>query len=345
MRGLTTALLAGIAYLVFKSRHRASTQQAPSGPPKPGIENAGTADHGSPPSAPEQPHAAFPSESRQQHPRANDQPGGNGHEWSRSEVIAAASAAATLAGAVFAAFAFFAALEAAREAGRQADIAQDNLLVSDRPWIKVEKVSVNKLTMINGAIIGFAEVSVKNFGHSPATNLFVRHEIKPFGNSQWGRDITATICKTAREKREASTIQVIFPDDGKPTGGNLGDEELVPMQLFVPPEDIASAKAARLENNFAQDKVSFGFEQAIKRKKEKETSAFQTTFTLAGCLTYFSYHGLIGQTGFVVYIYRRDNVDGRFTYDFATFDTGRSGDILTEEINVVNATLGGIDIR
>lgn len=121
------------------------------------------------------------------------------------------------------------------------------------------------------------------------------------------------------------------------------------MQLYVSDEEIARAKKARLDgldDAFERDKGFLGIEEATKRRREAEASPFTTAFTLAGCVTYFSYRGLIGQTGFVVHLYRRVHIPGLdFIHNEGSFDMGQTGDIPPDEINAVAAPLGGVYIR
>lgn len=98
---------------------------------------------------------------------------GNGRRWSRGEVIAVVSAAATLAGAVFAAFAFVAALQAVKQASRQADIAKDSYLATTRAWFDVG-VDLSDLSLKWKEGVGatlYARTTGTNNGNSPAISV------------------------------------------------------------------------------------------------------------------------------------------------------------------------------
>lgn len=261
--------------------------------------------------------------------------------WRTANVTGIATAGAAVIAGVFAAGAYFA-------ADRQASIGQDALFVTDRPWIKVEKVSVAKFFIHEGSVVGSALVRVKNFGQSPAINLFINLEAGSidYGFGHFGLETTTAICKSAREKREAPTLQVVFPDESKPGGGNSDDGDEVPVLLVVSNEEMARAKKAHLDDAFEREKSLLGVEEAAKRRREAEAAPIKTAFTLAGCVTYFSYRGLIGQTGFVVHLYRRVHIPGfDFTDDRGSFDMGQTGDVPADETNAVAESLGGIYIR
>ncbi|MBV8770660.1 MAG: hypothetical protein JO094_17400, partial [Hyphomicrobiales bacterium] len=105
--------------------------------------------------------------------------------WRVANFTGSIAACAAVAAAAFAAGAYFAASE-------QAGIARDALIISDRPWIRVEKVSIDRFQVVGkegGYVIGLAHIDVKNFGHSPAINLFINSELKPLGSDQNSLDV------------------------------------------------------------------------------------------------------------------------------------------------------------
>ncbi|MBV8770662.1 MAG: hypothetical protein JO094_17410, partial [Hyphomicrobiales bacterium] len=132
-------------------------------------------------------------------------------------------------------------------------------------------------------------------------------------------DVTTTICKPAREKRSGFALQAVFPNEGGSSG-----EGTVPVQLYASGEDIAQAKKARLDSQFEREKLTGGVKGATRRRHEAEEAPFETAFTFAGCVTYFSYSGLIGQTGFLLNIYRPVSLWGQpDAYDGGSFDVSR----------------------
>jgi hypothetical protein len=61
---------------------------------------------------------------------------------------------------------------AALQAHRQADIAQDALVASSRPWIKVTDAHLVGIQIINAEMFISIEVDIENIGHSPATQTY-----------------------------------------------------------------------------------------------------------------------------------------------------------------------------
>ena len=178
--------------------------------------------------------------------------------------------------------------------------------------------------------------------------MFVISELKPLDLSQQSLDVTTAICKSAREKRTAPTLQVVFPDESKSGEGNVDEGDIVPVSLYISSEEMIRAKKAYLEDQFVREKALLGDEKATKHRREAEAALFRTAFSLAGCVTYFSYRGLIGQTSFVVNVHRRVHsipILPDFVDDKGSFDMSEIGDVPLDKINTVAVTLGGVYIR
>lgn len=95
--------------------------------------------------------------------------------WWVTGAAAVAATVGTVAAAIFAYGAYEAALGSAAEAKRQADIAQRALVASTRALLKITSIENVTATKAEGIPVAWfnATATYKNFGQSPAQNIFL----------------------------------------------------------------------------------------------------------------------------------------------------------------------------
>jgi len=85
--------------------------------------------------------------------------------WNRSLVVSAMSAMVALVAICFAAGAFFAARD-------QVDTARRAMFANDRPWVKLDSITVSGMEIDDEVVVVWAKIMVKNVGKSPAEGAF-----------------------------------------------------------------------------------------------------------------------------------------------------------------------------
>jgi hypothetical protein len=116
--------------------------------------------------------------------------------------------------------------QSADAATKAANVAEDTLIATQRPWVSVELSVAGPLTFTDEEArveIGFL---LKNTGNSPAINVQVEAEIALFMGDVSGapHEIMKQICKRAKASPDDNAVlgHTIFPNDQFPYRVNLG---------------------------------------------------------------------------------------------------------------------------
>ena len=100
------------------------------------------------------------------------------------------------------------------EVARQANIASQTLIASNRPWIAISGLTADYLDITKDEVRLTVEVEFQNVGHAPAQQIDVVAKIVSFGEFS---DIEAQrkFCTSEDNKRHGKFIEgVVFPDTG-----------------------------------------------------------------------------------------------------------------------------------
>jgi hypothetical protein len=124
---------------------------------------------------------------------------------------AVVATAATIAAAVFAYGAYTAALETVSETRRQADIAQHALVASTRARLKLTAVKDITATRREGCptVLFQVDAAYRNFGQSPAQNIFLRWDVRVLGAGLPPREF----CERAKGRVGEHSFEVVFPQN------------------------------------------------------------------------------------------------------------------------------------
>ncbi len=215
MRFVLGALLGAAAGVIAMGR------RSPSGhrPPQPryaGDQRAGPSGDRDEPPAYGEPNRPAPSPSPDQQAAARDEHHKRGERiyWGVTGAASILATGATCFAAWFAWGAYTAALNAVSETRRQADIAQDALVASTRARLKITSIKDITATRPEGGRVAWfwAEAAYKNFGQSPAQNIFLSLRVFVVGAGPFP---TGT-CEDAKALAGGHSFEVVFPqsDEG-----------------------------------------------------------------------------------------------------------------------------------
>jgi hypothetical protein len=292
-------LVAAIGCLLVLARRDRSCQQAPGRPPERGIKNASAANHGDQPPTPKHPGAPTAVIIGNQYPGDSDQQRTQRRKWRRSEILSAISAIAALAGSTFAVVALVAAWQAVSEARRQADIAQEALIIVDRPWIRVVGLSDVRLEVREHGAALTTKIKVKNIGRSPAqrtlaiTRLITQRSIDDEAQE------AVFLCRQS-EGGYASFGELLFPNE----------ERVFDWRLLIDMQSI------RLDNERIR-----GHKVAEDGRENAESVPLFAAFSLIGCVIYaIPSRNFAGQTAFIYGINFACGTEGR---ELCAFDMAK----------------------
>lgn len=280
---MPVVLLAGAGLFALIARRPRSRQQSSSDPPQNHVESHGTADHRLPPATPKHSSSAPSPEVGRQRTHPGDQAHSDGRGWTRSEVIGAISAGATLAGSLFAALALIAALQAVGQASRQADIAQNALTASSRPWVMLAEVKPERLASDDEAgVIFWVNISVKNVGHSPAQNVSVSGELLIGDYDPSPDQAMANVCQRPRRGSFIIPGRVLFPDQTQSIQGEI------PNAFSIRGKKVWAARAAHIKSSHDYEMAREKPERAQALAEALSKFPFHAPLSLVGCINYRS---------------------------------------------------------
>lgn len=173
--------------------------------------------------------------------------------------------------------------EQAMQARRQADIARDTLVASNRPWVMLTDINPVSLSSDDGAGVHFwVKVSVKNVGHSPAQNVSISGRLLIGDFDPPPNEAMVTVC---REPQSSSFIipgRVLFPDQAQNIYGDT------PSSFGIEADRVWAARAARIKSTYDM-KMAFGnAERAQAWANELAKFPFYAPLNFVGCINYRS---------------------------------------------------------
>jgi hypothetical protein len=166
------------------------------------------------------------------------------------QIVALGTLGILFATSIYAAFSFLqweANQKAANAAKSAADTARDTLIVSERPWIKVEEmVATSPLTFLaNGRANVNLSFHLRNVGNSVATRIYLRPQLmaNTFDNTLWERPFARQKdwCDYVRkETPNPDALKTLFPTDDawEPMGLQLTKEEIDSSSATFPLKEL-----------------------------------------------------------------------------------------------------------
>lgn len=172
---------------------------------------------------------------------------------------------------------------AGEETRRQADIAQEALIASSRPWIMLTDVKPSSLASDDEAGISFQiNLSVKNVGHSPAQNVSVSSRLLIIDFDPPADQAMVSVCQDAREGPFVIPGQVLFPDQSQSVQGDI------PINASIEAERVWAARTARI-NSIHERNMANGKPQRAEAWAEALSKfPFYAPLSFVGCINYRS---------------------------------------------------------
>jgi hypothetical protein len=166
-----------------------------------------------------------------------------------------------------------------------------------RPWIQLSKFTPLGIDVMEGGVDIRVLPYARNIGHSPAEGVFTVDKLYPGLSITDERSAAEAACKDAADRTYRSIQTIIFPDEEQP----LDDWVFV-----ISTSDIKKHRRDEAALQYAGRLVMLGKERADEMMQEDLARPLFSTFTVAGCVTYFYRDGRAsGQTAFLLDITRR----------------------------------------
>lgn len=221
-------------------------------------------------------------------------------------------------------------MDAVTETRRQANTAQEQLVASTRPWIKVEGFELSDLRLDEITLSIWVKITIKNIGQAPAESVFVSPNlILPHLEVDRAAE-TVDLCRKARVGELRPIFpSLLFPGDTKALEPQVG---VVHFSRFT--VEIAAARNKMLNDWHANARTFIGDDEAAAGRAEKASYPYHSPLALAGCITYTSNATpLAYQTAFLVDLGRKmpGAPFGRGAFDLSRPSTVPAHDIIVGE--------------
>jgi hypothetical protein len=141
---------------------------------------------------------------------------------------------------------YFANRDAANAAKKASDVAEQTLIITERPWIKVEGVVATSplIFLPNGRASINLSFHLRNIGHSIATGIYLRPQMmgNTFDNRVFSDPFTkqAEWCENVKkETPNPRMLKTLFPDEDtwEPMGLELTREEIESSSATYPSKE------------------------------------------------------------------------------------------------------------
>jgi hypothetical protein len=188
------------------------------------------------------------------------------YNWRRQNMLTFFTTVAAIFAAVFAFKTFI-------QAKRQADIAQNALIASSRPWVRTIDATVTKLEVQKDQVFAWVDFSYKAIGPSPATAVMISPKLLIPSAEPFAFEEVRKLCAEEKASGEV-TGDALFPgEDGNITNG-----------FGRPMSELISARDAILRRTISGWAQGFGDEEARSVAPQLARAANFTDFGIIVCL-------------------------------------------------------------
>lgn len=172
---------------------------------------------------------------------------------------------------------------AAEETRRQADIAQEALIASSRPWIMLTDVKPDSFSSDDETGVALrVNMTVKNVGHSPAQNVSVTGRLLIDDFDPPPDQAMMSICQEPRNGSFIIPGQALFPDRDQDIYEGVG------YPFVIHAEKVWEARAARI-NSTRDYNTAIGRPDRVQAWAEELSKfPFYAALNLVGCINYRS---------------------------------------------------------
>lgn len=319
----------------------AMSRRPPSGhrPPQPRYradERGGAAADGRHEAQRHQPDRAGEVERQAQH-RATEQKRAEAEErhrgrehvyWWITGAAAVFATIGTLAAAGFAAGAYNAAVQsvvaaekAVVETRRQADTAQEQLVASTRPWIKVASVANPHVDVLEDSVLIALTAEIANLGQSPAQGAFINTKLLPNSITPDETAAVAALCDAPAWSPFLGK-RTVFP----------GDKPAIVMGATITADEIREQRDKSRRDQIEVLRSYVGRDAALEREREFAPEPLHAGFSFLGCVNYVVPGSAApGQAAFIA---RVEPPCERGTVGRCQFDLSRPGRFQGEDATV-----------